>query len=119
MERLKSPIPEVRYNALNELYADAFRKMQGIQKVMQSYQRDIRKLQDEALEEYKNTLLTTFYTDHQEEFDSGVFLPSTIKQIEVMDRIDKNGCYHFDGLQVQKADCNTCLRKNTCWGAEK
>ena len=123
LERLvleaESEDDNIRYSAIRELESDAWQKIQGLNRLLNGYRKQAHKMQDEALAKYKETLLIKFYAEHETEFDSGNFLPATLKQLEVMDRIDKNGCYHFNGLQVQKADCNTCGRKNTCWGAEK
>jgi len=107
--------PHKTYKALGFLQDEAERKEKKYHIVKNLHSAQRHKMVSEALETFKATEKMKFMKEHKADIDAKNYTVELLHGLEKLEKMEKNSCYHINGLTVTQKDCNTCEHKNTCW----
>ena len=99
-----------RYHALQIVHRDVLFRLQKLQEMSDRLDETAKNIQKKALEQFKNRLQIEFMKKYKEEIKTKRFTPDVFKEFEKLQQMEKQGCYHFKGIEVYKEDCSLCRR---------
>ena len=101
---------EHRWQALQQVRSDVLFRLRKLEQLSFQYDQISKSLQQKALQNFKEMLQIRFMEKHKDVIASKKYTPEMLKDFEILEQIEKKGCYHFKGVLVIKEDCNLCSR---------